>query len=68
MGTEHKFKDYFEGVETGDMCENCGFKMVSRAGSCNVMYVNEFFCSDSYLKCNKTNSIPCSQGKNIINQ
>ena len=43
MGTEHKFKDYFEGVETGDMCENCGFKMVSRAGSCNVMYVNEFF-------------------------
>ena len=55
MGTEHKFKDYFEGVETGDICENCGFKMVSRAGSCNVMYVNEFFCSDSYLKCNKTN-------------
>ena len=50
METEHKFKDYFEGVEAGDICENCVFKMASRKGSCNAIYVKEFFVSDRYAK------------------
>lgn len=57
METEHKFKDYFEGVEAGDICENCVFKMASRKGSCNAIYVKEFFVSDRYLKCDKFNPL-----------
>lgn len=66
MKTEHKFKDYFEGAETGDMCALCGFKMASRKGSCNAMYTSEFYASERYLKCDKFN--PLLKEQDIINQ